>query len=72
MLAAPGATAMLVTAFAVTVNCALPVTPLMAAVNVAVPGATAAASPPAETVAIAALELVHATDAVTSSVVPLL
>ena len=72
MLAVAGVTAMPVMAFAVTVNGALPVTPLIEAVTVAVPGATAAASPPAVMVAIEVLELDHAADEVTSAVDPLL
>jgi len=72
MLAVPGETAIDVTALVATLSCAVPVMPLREADNLAVPGATPVAIPPAVMVAIAALELVHLTDDVTSAVVPLL
>ena len=72
MLAVAGVTARAVIALAVTVNCALPVTPLNEAVTVVVPGANPVARPVALIVATEAAELVHATDVLTSAVVPLL
>jgi hypothetical protein len=72
MLAVPGETAIDVTALVAALNCAVPVTSLKEADTVTEPGATAVAIPPAVMVAIAALELVHLADDVTSSVVPLL
>jgi len=72
MLAVGGETATDVTALVAALNFAVPVTPLKEADTVAVPGATAVASPPAVMVAISRFELVHLADDATSVTTPLL
>lgn len=72
MLALAGETATDVTALVAAWSSAVPVTPLIEADIVAVPGATAVASPASDTVAIEGLELVHLTDDARSLTAPLL
>ena len=72
MLAVAGATAIVVTVFAVTVSAAMPLTPLSVAVKVVEPAAAAVARPAALMLATAAFDELHVAVDVTFCVVPLL